>query len=151
LEVCEVDVSDVQSLIEEKVPVAGFLGLVVKAVEPGRVRLRMPFSPRIKNHLDIVYAGAIFALAEITGGVAMLSAFEQDGCTVLARRMEIDYIRPSRSDLLCEVTLPDAVVAENRAAVQSEGKADVILPIEVQDDRGRVVARVSAFYYLRQK
>lgn len=145
------DVADVQSLIEEKVPVAGFLGLAVEAVEPGRVRLRMPFSPQIKNHLDIVYAGAIFALAEITGGVAMLSAFEQDGCTVLARRMEIDYVRPSRSDLLCEVTLSDAIIAENRAAVQTEGKSDVVLPVEVHDARGRVIARVSAFYYLRQQ
>ena len=145
------DVSDVQSLIEEKVPVAGFLGLEVEAVEPGHVRLRMPFGPRIKNHLNIVYAGALFSLAEITGGVAMLSAFEQDGCTVLARRMEIDYVRPSRSDLLCEVALPTAVIAEHRVAVQTEGKADVMLPIEVHDARGRVVARVSAFYYLRQK
>jgi uncharacterized protein (TIGR00369 family) len=145
------DVSDVQALIEEKVPVAGFLGLAVEAVEPGHARLRMPFGPRIKNHLDIAYAGAIFALAEITGGVAMLSAFEQDGCTVLARRMEIDYVRPSRSDLLCDVALPDTVIAESRVAVQAEGKADVVLPIEVQDERGRVVARVSAFYYLRQQ
>ena len=145
------DVSDVQVLIEEKVPVAGFIGLAVEAVGPGRARLRMPFNRQIKNHLDIVYAGAIFALAEISGGVAMLSAFEQDGCTVLARRMEIDYVRPSRSDLLCDVVLPDTIVAAGRAAVQVEGKADVVLPIEVQDDRGRIVARVSAFYYLRQK
>ena len=145
------DASDVQSLIEEKVPVADFLGLEVEVVEPGHARLRMPFGPPIKNHLDIVYAGAIFSLAEIAGGVAMLSAFEQDSCTVLARRMEIDYVRPSRSDLLCEVTVPDSKVAENRAAVQAEGKADVTLSIEVQDERGRVVARVSAFYYLRQK
>ena len=145
------DVSDVQSLIEEKVPVAGFIGLAVEAVEAGHARLRMPFSPRIKNHLDMAYAGAIFALAEITGGVAMLSAFEQDECTVLARRMEIDYVRPSRSDLLCDVALPDAVVAESRAAVQAAGKADVVLHIEVQDERGRVVARVSAFYYVRQQ
>jgi len=146
-----VDVSDVQSLIEEKVPVAGFLGLSVEAVEPGRVRLRMPFSPQIKNHLDIVYAGAIFTLAEIAGGVAMLSAFEQDGCTVLARRMEIDYVRPSRSDLLCEVTLSAAVIADSRDAVRAAGKADVVLPVEVHDERGRVIARVSAFYYLRQQ
>jgi len=146
-----VDVYDIQSLIEEKVPLAGFVGLEVEAVEPGRARLRMPFSPQVKNHLDIVYAGAIFALAEISGGVAMLSAFEQDGCTVLARRMEIDYVRPSRSALLCDVALPDTVVSESRAAVQTEGKADVVLPIDVQDERGRVVARVVAFYYLRQK
>ena len=144
------DVNDVQFLIREKVPVADFIGLEIEVVEPGHARLRMPFSPQIKNHLDIVYAGAIFALAEISGGVAMLSAFEQDNCTVLARRMEIDYVRPSRSDLLCEVTVPATVVAENQAAIQAEGKTDVILPIEVQDDRGRIVARVSAFYYLRQ-
>ncbi|MEJ5308803.1 MAG: PaaI family thioesterase [Anaerolineae bacterium] len=145
------DVAAVQSLIEEKVPLAGFIGLEVDAVETGRARLRMPFSPQIKNHLDIAYAGAIFALAEIAGGVAMLSAFEQEGYTVLARRMEIDYVRPSRSDLWCEVTVPDAVIADSREAVRVAGKADVVLPIEVHDERGRVIARVSAFYYLRQQ
>mgnify|MGYP000095703132 CR=1 FL=1 len=145
------DINEIQHLITEKVPVAGFMGLDVQAVEPGHVRLRLPFSDRVKNHLDIVYAGAMFALAEIAGGVAMLSVFEDDECTILARRMEIDYVRPSRRDLWCDLQLPETLVAEVRASVAAESKADVIVPIEVTDERGRVIARVVAFYYLRKK
>ena len=93
----------------------------------------------------------MFALAEIAGGVAMLSVFEDGECTILARRIEIDYARPSRRDLWCDLQLPDALIAEARASVAAEGKADVTVPIEVTDERGRVIARVVAFYYLRGK
>ncbi len=145
------DIETVQHLIEEKVPAIKFMGLEVQTVEPGHVRMRLPFGPKVLNHLDIVYAGAIFALAEIVGGVAMLSAFDEDECTPLARRMEIDYVRPSRRDLFCDLTLSDAIIAEARTAVSEQGQADVTLPIEVTDERGRVIARVVAFYYLRGK
>ena len=70
------DISEIQALISSKVPVAEFLGIQVEAVEPGHIKLQLPFSARVQNHLEIVYAGAIFALAEIAGGMAMLSVFD---------------------------------------------------------------------------
>ena len=144
------DVDNVQQLIANKVPVADFIGLQVDAVSPGHVRLHLPFSPQVINHLNIVYAGAIFALAEIAGGVAMLSAFDSELYTVLIRRMEIDYVRPSRRDLLCDLHLSDTLVADTQAMLQQQGHADIQFPIEVVDERERVIARVYAFYYLRQ-
>jgi uncharacterized protein (TIGR00369 family) len=144
------DIHEVQELITAKVPLAHFIGLEVEEVGPGNVRLRLPFAPQVENHLGIVYAGAIFALAEIAGGVAMLSAFDAGAYTVLIRRFEIDYVRPSRRDLFCDLRLPDERIAEARAAVAERGNADLSLPIEVTDLKGRVIARVQASYYLRR-
>lgn len=143
------DVNEVQQLVTERVPVAGFLGLHVESVETGHVRLRLPFAHPAENHLGIVYAGAIFSLAEITGGVVMLSVFDTRKVTLLIRRIEIDFARPSRRDLFCDVHLPDALIAEARAGIAAQGTANVSLPIEITDLRGRVIARVHADYYLR--
>lgn len=143
------DLADVQKSIEEKVPVAQFLGLTVERVEPGHARLRMPFARPAENHLGIAYAGAIFALAEITGGVVMLSAFDASEVTVLIRRLEIDFVRPSRRDLFCDVQLSAESIADARAGVAAQGSADISVPIDVTDPRERVIARVRADYYLR--
>lgn len=143
------DINEVQSLINEKVPAAGFFGLEVESVEEGHVRLKMPFARPVENHLGIAYAGAIFALAEIAGGVTMLSVFDTSEVTLIIRRLEIDFVRPSRRDLFCDVELPTATVGEARAAIAAQGNANVSLPIEVTDERGRVIARVRADYYLR--
>jgi len=144
------DTTNVQQLIADKVPVAEFLGLHVDAVYPGHVRLSLPFAPQVLNHLEIVYAGAIFALAEIAGGVLMLATFDSEKYTVLIRRMAIDYARPSRRDLFCDVRLGDDRVAEMQRALQQQGHAEVEFSIEVTDARMRVIASVQAFYYLRE-
>ena len=109
----------------------------------------MPFARPVENHLGIAYAGAIFALAEITGGVVMLSAFDTSAVTVLIRRLEIDFVRPSRRDLYCDLRLSDERIAEASAAVTTQGAADISVPIDVTDPRGRIIARVQADYYLR--
>ena len=143
------DVNEVQNLIKEKVPAAGFFGLEVENVEAGHVRLRMPFERPVENHLGIAYAGAIFSLAEIAGGVTMLSVFDTSEVTLIIRRLEIDFVRPSRRELFCDVHLPATLVDEARATITAQGHADVSLPIEVTDTRGRVISRVRADYYLR--
>ena len=121
------DVNEIQQLINEKVPAAGFFGLEVEDVEEGHVRLRMPFARPAENHLGIVYAGAIFSLAEIAGGVVMLSVFDTSEVTLIIRRLEIDFVRPSRRDLFCNVQLPEALVDEARANIAAQGNADPMM------------------------
>ena len=144
------EISEIQALISKKVPVSEFLGLVVEEVEPGHVKLMLPFSNRVQNHLEIVYAGAIFALAEIAGGIAMLSVFDTSKYTLLVERLSIEFQRPSRRDLWCDLTLAPEMVAQVREQVKSEGKAKMTLPIEVKDGRQRVIARIQGAYYVRR-
>ena len=144
------EISEIQTLITKKVPMAEFLALKVEEAEPGHVKLLLPFSDRVKNHLDIVYAGAIFALAEIAGGIAMLSVFDTSKYTLLIERLSIEFQRPSRRDLWCDLTLTPELVAQVQEQVKLEGKAKVTLPIEVKDERQRVIARIAGAYYVRR-
>jgi uncharacterized protein (TIGR00369 family) len=143
------DISEIQKLITSKVPLAEFLALKVEVAEPGHVRLQMPFSTHVQNHLEIVYAGAIFALAEITGGMAMLSVFDTSRFTILIERLNIGFQRPSRSDLWCDLSLSPELITQVQSQVTAEGKAKITVPIEVKDSRQRVIARIEGAYYVR--
>ena len=101
------DASAIQQILIDGIPLARFIGLQVDEVGPGMVRLHMPFTPNMQNHLGTAYAGGIFSL--------------------------------------------DDLVAETRATIAQQGKADLSLSIEVMDADGEVVARVQATYYLRRQ
>lgn len=145
------DVSEVQSLISQKVPVAEFLGLKVEHIEPGHVRVQLPFSRQVQNHLEIVYAGAIFALAEITGGMAMLSVLDTSQFTILIERLNIEFLRPSRRDLWCDVLLDQTLLQNVQAEVKAEGRGKFSIPIQIIDERHRIIASIQADYYLRHR
>ena len=144
------EISEIQTLISNKVPMAEFLGIKVEVAESGHVKLLLPFSKRVQNHLEIVYAGAIFALAEIAGGIAMLSVFDTSKFTILIERLNIEFQRPSRRDLWCDLSLPPELVARVQKQVKSEGRSKITLPIEVKDGRQRVIARIEGAYYIRR-
>ncbi len=145
------DTQAVQNLLDESIPTTHFLGIQVDQVKPGAVRLRMRLAPQTLNHLGTAYAGAIFSLAEIAGGVAMLSAFDPAEYLMLARRLEIEYLRPGRSDLVCAPRVSPEAIAQARANIAERGTSDLPLSIQVVDAEGEVVARVQAIYYLRSQ
>jgi thioesterase domain-containing protein len=144
------DTSEIQTLISSKVPVAEFLGIRVETAEPGHIKLRLPFSEHVQNHLQIVYAGAIFALAEIAGGITMLSVFDTSRFTILVERLSIDFLRPSRQELWCDLSLEHELIERVQEQVKAEGKAKVTIPIEVKDGRQRVIACIQGAYYVRR-
>jgi len=145
------DASAIQQLLIDGIPLARFIGLQVDEVGPGMVRLHMPFTPNTQNHLGTAYAGGIFSLAELAGGVLLVSSFDPAQHLMLARRLEIEYLHPGRGTLSCAPRLPDDLVAETRATIAQQGKADLSLSIEVMDADGEVVAHVQATYYLRRQ
>ena len=50
--------------VHQVVPAIGRLGVTVEAVAPGSVTLRVPIEGNA-NHMGTMYAGALFALAEL--------------------------------------------------------------------------------------
>ena len=112
--------------------------------------LKTNLSKNVQNHLEIVYAGAIFTLAEITGGITLLSVFDTAKFTILIERLNIEFQRPSRRDLWCDLTLSPELIAQVQEQVLAEGKAKMVLPIEVKDERQRVIARIEGAYYIRK-
>ena len=129
------------------VPILGAMGLEVIEAAPGRAAARIPAGPNL-NHFGVTYAGSLFSVAEMLGGI-IGGFFQVPGAVPIVKRLEIDFTRPSTTAATARATLSE----EEQARVQSEatenGKANFELHTDVVGEDGTVVARTHGFYQLR--
>ena len=70
-------------------------GIQVDEVGPGRCVLSMPEEPNI-NHFGTVYAGAIYTLGEVPGGILFFATFDAERFFPLVKSSQIRYRAPGR-------------------------------------------------------
>ncbi|MFL6108714.1 MAG: PaaI family thioesterase [Marmoricola sp.] len=134
-------------MVHAVVPILGKMGLEVLVAEPGRAAARIPAGPNV-NHFGVAYAGSLFSVAEMLGGI-IGGFFDVPGAIPIVKRLEIDFTRPAMTAATASTTLSE----EEQARIQSEatetGKANFELLTEVVGEDGTVVARTHGFYQLR--
>src|SRR3546814_7295592 len=64
------------------------LGITVESIEPGEVRLKMPFRPELTQQHGFFHAGGTSALAYTAGGYAGFTLFPQDSSVLTVERSE---------------------------------------------------------------
>lgn len=130
------------------IPFLKHTGVVVEHAERGFVRLRMPFEPNV-NHVGMMYAGALFTLAEVPGGTIALTTFDPKRYYPIVKDLKIRFRRPAMTDITVEVRLSDEEAARIMAEADANGKADYSWDTELIDANGEVVARSQNEYQLR--
>ncbi|SDU29227.1 Acyl-coenzyme A thioesterase PaaI, contains HGG motif [Pseudomonas pohangensis] len=140
----------VRQLTEEQIAFVKRSGLKAEVLEPGFVRLRMPLQGN-QNHINSMYAGALFTLAEIPGGALFMTSFDVQGYYPIIKEMTLRFRRPATSDILVEARLDQAQVARITTQADAEGKADYRLDLELKDTAGEVVAISQGLYQLRKR
>ncbi|MBP7972633.1 MAG: YiiD C-terminal domain-containing protein [Candidatus Nanopelagicales bacterium] len=141
------DPATATSFVHAAVPGVGRMGVVVEAVEPGYVRLRMPIEGN-GNHMGTMYAGALFAIAELPGGILPLTVL-QNGLVPIVSDMTITFRRAARTDVFLDARIdPDELRSLGDLAI-AEGKATFELNLTIVDDAGSAVATTQATYQLR--
>jgi thioesterase domain-containing protein len=129
------------------VPILGAMGLEVLEAAPGRASARIPTGPNV-NHFGVTYAGSLFSVAEMLGGI-IGGFFQVPGAVPIVKRLEIDFTRPCMSAATASTTLSEEEQARVRAEAAENGKANFELLTEVVAEDGTVVARTHGFYQLR--
>lgn len=123
-------------------------GLELLHVERGRTVMRMAFEPNI-NHVGMMYAGALFTLGEIPGGVLFGGAFDVSRFYPIVGEMSIRFVRPAMTRVLVDARMSDDEIERVTAELEEHGKAKYVLDQELVDENGDVVATTSATYFGR--
>ncbi|MBC7750617.1 MAG: YiiD C-terminal domain-containing protein [Candidatus Saccharibacteria bacterium] len=98
-----------------------------------------------KNHIGTMYAGAMFLLAEVPGGIVSLFEYGS-GYFPILKELTIRYLLPATSDLTIEVSLTQAELDAIRQTADEKGKSDFTLTLDLKDVNGMVVAQSVALY-----
>ncbi|MBL0940683.1 MAG: DUF4442 domain-containing protein [Gemmatimonadaceae bacterium] len=118
------------------VPYTGSIGGIYDEVRPGYARVVLRDRRPVRNHLASVHAIALVNLAEMTSGVALLTALPP-GVRGIVTALEIRYLKKARGLLTCEchANAPSEVTAsiEHRiVAVIRDAANDVVAECTVQ-------------------
>ena len=129
------------------VPILGAMGLEVLEVTPHSAAARIPAAPNT-NHFGAMYAGCLFSVAEVLGGL-MAGFMDVPGGVPLVRRFEIDFARPATTAVTARTTLSEEEFVRVQSEAVAQGKSNYELIGEVVDEAGTVVARTHGYYQMR--
>ncbi|MDW3221193.1 MAG: YiiD C-terminal domain-containing protein [Acidimicrobiales bacterium] len=132
----------------DTIPFLKRTGVVVDHAERGFVRLRMPFEPNV-NHVGMMYAGALFTLAEVPGGTIFITTFDPKRYYPIVKDLKIRFRRPATTDITVEVRISDEEAQRVMDEADANGKADYSWECELKDATGEVVAITQNEYQLR--
>ena len=133
--------------VHQAVPAIGRLGVVVEEISPGGVVLRVPIEGNA-NHLGTMYAGALFALAELPGGLLPLAALEPGRYTPIVTGVEVRFVAAARTDVTLSARMESSELTEIARRVDADGRAEFTLDLHGEDTNGRTVITSRAHYLL---
>ncbi len=133
------------------VPFAHRADLELVHTEPGHAVVRIPNDKKNQNHVGTVHAAALVLVGETAGGMALLLEPRLGGYLLLAKGLAIRYRKPGTGACSASARITDAEVVAAVAAVESAGKVDVPVRVDVRNDAGEVVAELTVDFHLRKK
>ncbi len=133
------------------VPFAHRADLDIVHTEPGHVVVRIPNDPKNQNHVGTVHAAALVLVGETAGGLAILQEPRLRGYLLLAKGLAIRYRKPGTGACSASARITEEQVLAAIAGVETIGKVDVPLVVEIRGEAGEVVAEMTVDYHLRKR
>jgi len=124
------------------------MGIEAVEVRPGFAKLKAPLAGN-GNHFGTIYAGVLFALAEMLGGALAVAAFDNSQYYPLVKGVDIKFTEPARSDVTATASMDEDTIKRVTAEADADGKSDYTLEAEVTDENDVVVAVTTGNYQLR--
>lgn len=135
--------------LRQLIPLFDYMGFELIESGDGRAAGRIPVGNN-GNHFGVIYAGALFSVAEVLGGVIANTTIALDGFFPLVKDLQIKFLRPAATSVVATTTLAPDEVERIRAEALEHGKSEYVLTTEVTDENGIVVAATSGTYQVRK-
>ena len=137
------------TFVGKSIPFATRNGFKIIDFKPGYVKALIPLKPNI-NHFNAMYAGALFTVAELPGGIISISSFDDKFFPIL-KDLKMDFIKVAKTDITVEFEISSSLLNQLEAEALEFGKAAFSLEGELKDKEGNIVARSTANYQLRTR
>lgn len=139
----------VTQFVGQAIPFATRNGFKVIDFRPGYVKAFIPLKTN-SNHFNAMYAGALFTVAELPGGIISVFSFDERFFPIL-KDLKMEFIKMAKTDVTVEFELSTSELSRLENEVSIHGKCDFVLQGEIKDAQGEVVAKSFANYQLRMK
>ena len=145
------DYDAMRDALQGAIPFNSHIGLEVAEVADGRGVVRLPDEDKLHNHVGSQHAAGLFAAGEAASGAAFMGAFAEHlaGLTPLARSAEIDYRKLGKGTITATATLGEDVDTL-LSKLDSDGKVEFPVAIEMADADGQVVAGMTVNWHVRK-
>jgi acyl-coenzyme A thioesterase PaaI-like protein len=122
------------------VPYTGTISPRIVELRPGYARAEMRDRRRVRNHLRSIHAVALINLAEVVGGLAMLTALP-DGHRGIVVSISMEYLKKARGTLTAESTVE---------LPRLDQDTRITLHSTVQNLENEIVARATVTWLVRK-
>ena len=137
-------------MLHQLVPLIKIMNISVTKFEPENVELRLDENKDNYNHFGKFYAGALFTLGEVTGGVAMFSRDALRAHKIVARAASIKYLKPVGKIAVATAALSDEDAEIVLKEIEETGRASKTLNIRINNTDGDTVVEMEVGYYLKK-
>jgi acyl-coenzyme A thioesterase PaaI-like protein len=145
------DYETVRVGLAQAIPYNGHLGLELVDVKDGSGSVRLPDQEHLKNHVGSQHAGGLFSAGEFASGAAFIGAFvdKLGSITPLAKAAGIEYLKLAHGAVTATATLSEdkSTLLER---LDSDGRVEFPIDVELVDEDGNTVARMSVDWHVRQ-
>jgi thioesterase domain-containing protein len=141
-------VDSMNGALRSTIPIAHKMGVQVVEARRGFAATTVPAEGN-GNHFGVMYAGVLFTVAEVLGGIIPLITFDTTKYFPLVKSLDIKFVAMAKSDVRAQASLDDETIARVEAEAADRGKADFTLEAVVTDADGQTVATTTGLYQLR--
>ncbi|TYL45626.1 DUF4442 domain-containing protein [Nocardioides sp. BGMRC 2183] len=141
--------AELTAYVRTMIPVLAAMEVEVVEADRTTVAARLPIDIN-RNHFGSAYAGSLFTVAEVLGGLYASTSLVLEGAVPLVKRLEIDFRRPANTDVVARARLTEDEISRILAETEEHGKSNFQLETEVTDEAGTVVATTLGHYQMRR-
>ena len=123
-------------------------GVYPEVIEERHVKIVMPLKDLHFNHVGTAYAGSMFVIMEIACGTLFFATYGMDKYAPVVKRIEIDYLRPTKNDLVADVRISEEEANEKIRAIEENGKGDMRFTVSLSDSEGTEVAKAQITLFI---
>ena len=145
----EAELAKLTEFVRTAIPIFEHMGVTVVDARPGYAAAEIPAEANV-NHFGVIYAGSLFTVAEMLGGVLGFQTFDLEGFIPLVKKMEIKFLRPGTSRVRASASLTPEEIERIETEARANGKAEFTLTATVTDEAGTVVAETEGLYQMRK-